>query len=168
MGSIPVRVTKPYARKQRKYVVSEFFCFIRNFIALLFPAHLTLEFFRHLEILMHFHVRRVYLQCKGYPAKQRIYVLLRRNVSTFEKQALGNSVFLTVIYFLTYLPTLFRRDLRLFVDYYPRCDEPISVVFFMFSLNPIFRNALLTSCVISLALSTAFPPENVISSQYLV
>ena len=24
MGSIPVRVTKPYARKQRKYVVSEF------------------------------------------------------------------------------------------------------------------------------------------------
>ena len=30
MGSIPVRVTKPYARKQCKYVVSEFFFYAEN------------------------------------------------------------------------------------------------------------------------------------------
>ena len=30
MGSIPVRVTKSYARKQRKYVVSEFFFYTEN------------------------------------------------------------------------------------------------------------------------------------------
>ena len=30
MGSIPVRVTKPYAQKQRKYVVSEFFFYSEN------------------------------------------------------------------------------------------------------------------------------------------
>lgn len=30
INSIPVRVTKPYARKQRKYVVSEFFFYTEN------------------------------------------------------------------------------------------------------------------------------------------
>lgn len=48
MGSIPVRVTKPYAQKQRKYVVSEFLFFPKIHSTTYLPLILKITAFDYL------------------------------------------------------------------------------------------------------------------------